>query len=81
MKQTLWVVGLVGVGLAAVALDKWRAGSQFVGLAFCLAAAARLSLPERQVGALAVRSRAIDAAVLLALGFGIVGLATAIPGR
>jgi len=81
VKPLLWVLAIVAAGVAAVTLDKWRAGSQLVGVAFCLAAAARLSLPERQVGALAVRSRVIDAAVLLVIGFGIVGLATAIPGR
>lgn len=81
MKQLLWVLGIVVVGLVAVSLHRWRAGSELVGAAFCLAAAARLSLPESRVGALAVRSRALDAAILLAVGFGIVGLANAIPGH
>jgi len=81
VKQLFWVLGLVAVGLVTVTLDRWRVGSELVGAAFCLAAAARLSLPESRVGALAVRSRAVDGAVLLLLGFGIVGLANAIPGH
>ena len=81
MKPLLWVLGVVAAGLAAVTLDKWRAGSELIGLAFCLAAAARLTLPEGRVGSLAVRSRALDSALLLVFGFGIVGLANAIPGR
>lgn len=81
MKQLLWVVALVCVGLVVVTLDRWRVGSELLGVAFCLAAAARLSLPESRVGALAVRSRALDAAVLLVVGFGIVGLANTIPSH
>jgi hypothetical protein len=81
VKQLLWVLAIVGVGLLSVTLDRWRAGSELVGVAFCLAAAARLSLPENRVGALAVRSRAVDAGVLLVVGFGIVGLANTIPGH
>jgi len=54
-------------------------GSGVIGLAFCLAAALRLTLPARQAGLLVVRSRGIDAAVLLTLGFGLVALANTIP--
>jgi hypothetical protein len=50
-----------------------------MGLAFCLAAALRLTLPARQAGLLVVRSKGVDAAVLLALGFGLVVLANTIP--
>jgi hypothetical protein len=71
---------VAGLGLVLVAVfDRWRVGSAVIGLAFCLAAALRLTLPARQAGLLAVRSRAVDAAVLLTLGFGLVVLANTIP--
>ena len=73
-------VALAALGLFFVAvLDRWRVGSGVMGLAFCLAAALRLTLPARQAGLLAVRSKAVDAAVLLALGFALVTLANTIP--
>lgn len=75
----------VSIAVAAAALvliavfDRWRLGSAVLGLAFCLAAALRLTLPARQAGLLVVRSRAVDAAVLLTIGFGLVALANTIP--
>jgi hypothetical protein len=81
VKPLLWVLGLVALGLVAVTMEKWRAGSELVGVAFCLGAAARLMLPEARAGGLAVRSRVLDATVLLVVGFGIVGLANSIPGH
>ena len=73
-------VAVAAVGLVLVAaLDRWRLGSGVIGLAFCLAAALRLTLPARQAGLLVVRSKAVDAAVLLTLGFGLVTLANTIP--
>ena len=74
------VVVVVAGGLfAASVLHTWRWGSGIVGLGFCLAAALRLTLPARQAGLLVVRSRGIDAAVLLVLGLAVVALANAIP--
>jgi hypothetical protein len=73
-------IAVAATGLVLVAaLDRWRLGSGVIGLAFCLAAALRLTLPARQAGLLVVRSRAVDGAVLLALGFGLVALANTIP--
>ena len=72
------VVAGFGLVLAAV-LDRWRLGSGVVGIAFCLAATLRLTLPARQAGLLVVRSKAVDAAVLLTLGFALVALANTIP--
>ena len=68
-------VGLFGVGV----LHAWRTGSAVIGLGLLLGALLRLTLPTRQAGLLAVRSRGIDAAVLLTLGFGLVALAASIP--
>ena len=72
------LVVVAGV-LAAGVLHSWRLGSGLVGLGLCLGAALRLTLPARQAGLLVVRSRAVDAAVLLVLGFGLVVLANTIP--
>ena len=57
----------------------WQPGVLLIGLALLLAAGLRLSLPVRQAGWLVVRSRSLDAAVLLGLGFSLVVLATTIP--
>ena len=73
------VLAVVAVGLVAVAAHAWRHGSQTVGAALLLAAGLRIALPARQAGLLVVRSRVFDAAVLLVLGLGLVGLATSIP--
>jgi len=80
VKPLLTVVALVVAGLVGTAVfGWWRVGAAFVGVAFCLGAGLRLVLPSQQVGDLAVRSRAVDAAVLLVVGFGLVALANTIP--
>ena len=80
MKALVLVLGLVAAGLVAVAaLGWWRLGAAFIGVAFCLGAALRLTLSRDHLGDLAVRSRFVDATVLLALGFGLVALANTIP--
>ena len=74
------VIAVVVIGLVLTAgFDRWRLGSGVVGLGLCLGAVFRLSLPSRQAGLLVVRSRGVDAAVLLVLGFGLVVLANTIP--
>jgi hypothetical protein len=76
----LAVVLVVAGGLFGVTvLHAWRIGSGLVGLGFCLAAALRLTLPSRQAGLLVVRSRGVDAAFLLVIGFALVVLANTIP--
>ena len=80
MKALLVVLGVVVAGLLTTAVfGWWRPGAAVVGVGFCLAAGLRLVLPSQQVGDLAVRSRGVDAAVLLVLGFGLVALANTIP--
>ena len=80
MKPLLAVLGLVMLGLLGVAaLGWWRLGAVFVGVSFCLAAALRLTMSKEHLGDLVVRSRVVDAAVLLSLGFGMVALANTIP--
>ena len=74
------VLVVVAAGLlTAGARHDWRIGSAVVGLGLVLAAALRLTLPARQAGLLVVRSRPLDAAVLLTLGFALVALANSIP--
>lgn len=75
----LLVLGGVAAGLAAVPLVDWRSGLLVVGLALLAGAALRTSLPERALGLLVVRSRGLDAAVLLVLGTGVLLLANSVP--
>jgi hypothetical protein len=80
VRPLLAVLGLVVVGLVGVAaFGWWRVGAAVIGVAFCLAAALRLTLSKDRLGDLVVRSRVVDATVLLVLGFGLVTLANTIP--
>ncbi len=72
---TVVAAGLVGSGV----LHAWRVGSVVVGCGLLLGGALRMTLPARQAGMLAVRGRAVDATVLLVLGFALVLLANSIP--
>ena len=73
------VLAVVAAGLALATAVGWQTGTRVLGLAFLLAAGLRLSLPARSAGWLVVRTRGLDAAVLLALGFAMVALAETIP--
>jgi hypothetical protein len=73
------VLAVAGLGLLLAGVLDWRLGTLTVGLALLLAAGLRLTLPARTAGWLAVRTRAIDAALLLGLGFAVVVLANTIP--
>lgn len=73
------VLAVVGAGLLLATGVGWQAGTRVVGLAFLLAAVLRLSLPARSAGWLVVRTRGLDAAVLLLLGTAVVVLAETIP--
>lgn len=75
----LAVLGVAALGLLLALLLDWQVGAFVLGLALLLAAGLRLTLPVRSAGWLAVRTRALDAAVLLVLGFAVVLLANTIP--
>ena len=75
----LVVLALAAGGLLVAATVAWDLGTTIVGLAVLLAAGLRLALPVRSAGWLVVRSRGFDAAVLLALGFGLLVLTTSVP--
>ena len=73
------VLVLSALGLLLAGLVDWQAGALTIGLSLLLAAGLRLALPVRAAGWLAVRTRGLDAALLLALGFAMVVLANTIP--
>jgi hypothetical protein len=73
------VLAVVAGGLVLATQVGWQTGTRVLGLAFLLAAVLRLSLPARSAGWLVVRTRGLDAAVLLALGFAVGALAETIP--
>lgn len=73
------VLAVVAAGLVLAATVGWQTGTRVLGLAFLLAAGLRLSLPARAAGWLVVRTRGLDAAVLLVLGVAMGALAETIP--
>lgn len=75
----LVVLAVTAVGLLLVATVDARPGILVVGFALMLAAGLRLTLPTRQAGWLVVRTRGLDASVLLMLGFALVLLVNTIP--
>ena len=75
----LVVLGIAALGLLVAAALDWQAGAFVLGLALLIAAGLRLTLPVRSAGWLAVRTRPLDAALLLVLGFAVVLLANTIP--
>ena len=76
---SLLVLTVVAAGLALAATTGWQIGTRVLGLAFLVAAGLRLALPARSAGWLVVRSRGLDAAVLLVLGLAMEALAETIP--
>lgn len=69
----------VGAGVGWVALGHWKRGSFLIGATFLVALALRTLLPERWIGLLGVRGRAVDAACLAVLGGGILLLSLIVP--
>jgi Protein of unknown function (DUF3017) len=82
VRELALTVGLAGVviGLIMVVVQyRWRVGVVGIGADMLLLAVARLVLPTRRVGVLAVRSRWFDVLTLLVLGVAVVGLTLAVP--
>ena len=73
------VLAAVLTGLVLAATVGWQLGTRVLGLAFLLAAGLRLALPARTAGWLVVRTRGLDAAVLVVLGLAMGALAETIP--
>ena len=74
---TAVVAAVLAAGLALTVAD-WRWGTRLVAGALLLAGVVRLALPPRTAGALVVRGRGLDTAVLLALGVGVLLLSLSI---
>ena len=74
------VLIVAAAGLLLAAVTDGRVGGLVLGLAMLLAGGLRRTLPARRAGWLVVRSRGLDAAVALLLGFSLVLLAQTVPG-
>ena len=74
----LAVLAVVAGGLAVGAVDG-RLGGLVIGLGLLLGAGLLLALPAPYAGWLAVRTRGLDAALLLVVGFALIALATTVP--
>jgi len=81
--QLPYVFVLFGVasGLAIVATGHFKKGSALLGAAVLFGAAARLLLPESQVGLLASRKRVIDVMILIGFAIAIAVVAYVVPGN
>jgi hypothetical protein len=77
----LVVLAVCAVGVGIVATGEWRSGIRVFGAALLAAALARLLLPNRDAGMLAVRFKAHDVVVLVALGTALILLAGSIPDQ
>ena len=75
----LAVLAVTALGLVLAAAVDWQLGGFVLGLGLLAGAGMRLALPARTAGWLAVRTRGLDAAVLLVLGFAVLALANTIP--
>ena len=77
----LVVLATTAVGIGLAWSGDWRLGVQWVGAALILGASARLVLRSRDAGMLAVRNRAVDAALLSVVGATMIVLAQSIPNQ
>lgn len=75
----LLVVAAVGLGI--VVLGPWRTGVRTFASVLLVAAGVRLLLPARDAGMLAVRSKPVDAGLLVAVGVALLVLASSIPDQ
>lgn len=77
----LVVLATVLVGLAVVVFGDWRSGIRVMAGALLAGALARVVLPRRDAGMLAVRNKTVDALLLVTLGAALVFLAGSIPDQ
>jgi hypothetical protein len=77
----LVVLGVSTVALVVVSRGDWRLGIRWIAGALVFAAVARLVLPSREAGMLAVRRRWIDVTILAVLGVALWVLAVTIPNQ
>jgi hypothetical protein len=82
LREFALTAALVGVSIGLVLVvvqSRWRVGLFGIGTVLLVLAAARLVLPARRMGVLAVRSRPFDVVVLLVLGVAVIGLTLSVP--
>jgi hypothetical protein len=82
VREFLLTAALVGVVVAMMMIvveSRWRQGLSGLGAVLLALAVARLVLPARAVGMLAVRGRLFDTVTLLVLGAGVIGLMLEVP--
>jgi hypothetical protein len=77
----LVVLLTTAVGFVIVVTDDWRVGIRWVALSLVAASAARLVLPRRDAGMLAVRNRWFDCLLLAGVGAALLVLAQTIPDQ
>jgi hypothetical protein len=77
----LLVLVVTMVGLGVVAVGEWRTGVRLMASGLVLGSLMRLVLPARDAGMLAVRHKALDAALLVALAGALLFLASSIPDQ
>jgi hypothetical protein len=77
----LLVLAVCAVGVGIVVTGEWRTGVRVFGGALLLGSVVRLALPNRDAGMLAVRFKALDVLVLVALGSALIFLAGSIPDQ
>ena len=77
----LLVLALSATGLVIVSTGSWRPGVRWIAGALFLGALARLVMPARQAGMLAVRRRPVDVLVLVAVGATLWFLSVSIPNQ
>ncbi|WP_232303865.1 DUF3017 domain-containing protein [Pseudofrankia sp. DC12] len=82
VRELALTVALAGVAVGmilVVAQNRWRVGLFGIGTLLLVLAAARLVLPARRLGMLAVRGRLFDAVLLTAFGAAVIGLTLTVP--
>lgn len=77
----LLVLVAAGVGVALVVTDDWRLGVRVIAGALSGAALARLLLPQRDAGMLAVRHRFVDVLMLGGVAVALFFLVGSIPDQ
>jgi cation transport ATPase len=77
----LLVLLITVAGLVVASLGDWRVGVRMLGGALVFAAAVRVVLGPRDAGMLAVRHKALDVGLLVALGAALIFLASSIPDQ
>ena len=77
----LAVLGVTGLGIGLVLLDRWRTGLTLLGGALICGAVARCVIRDHDAGMLGIRRKSVDVATLIALGSGLVVLAAVIPDQ